>query len=294
MTKCFRVSPHGLPKTVRVIKDMLIKHVLLSVMCGMSAFAAATAATPPRGKEAMESATQLQVFLDRSRFSPGKLDGRFGEFTRKALALYRQSRGETPQPLPETKTEEPPDMNGLDFSIASPVFINYTVTEADLAAVGEMAASMEKQAKQKSLPYKDALEAIGEKFHSDPDFIAELNPGKVQSIKAGDTLTVPNVEPFDLAAVKDLTPGNEAPGVAANDVEDTPAPNERPPADTVAEIISVNVDVKSGMLQVLEKDKLVAAYPVTVGSGQTASPIGEWKVKGVAKMPNFRYDKAML
>jgi lipoprotein-anchoring transpeptidase ErfK/SrfK len=48
------------------------------------------------------------------------------------------------------------------------------------------------------------------------------------------------------------------------------------------------------MLSVFEGDKLIAAFPVTIGSGRTESPVGEWKVRGVAKMPNFRYDKAML
>ena len=49
----------------------------------------------------IEAATHLQIFLDRSNFSPGKLDGHYNEFTRKALALYRQSRGEQPQPPPQ-------------------------------------------------------------------------------------------------------------------------------------------------------------------------------------------------
>jgi lipoprotein-anchoring transpeptidase ErfK/SrfK len=38
----------------------------------------------------------------------------------------------------------------------------------------------------------------------------------------------------------------------------------------------------------------MAAYPVTIGSNQTASPIGEWKVRGISKLPRFRYDKEML
>jgi hypothetical protein len=49
----------------------------------------------------IEAAMRLQIFLDRSNFSPGKLDGHYNEFTWKALALYRQSRGEQPQPLPQ-------------------------------------------------------------------------------------------------------------------------------------------------------------------------------------------------
>jgi len=56
----------------------------------------------------------------------------------------------------------------------------------------------------------------------------------------------------------------------------------------------VKVDVKTNMLGVFEGDKIIAAYPVTVGSTQTATPIGEWKVRGVAKLPTFRYDEQML
>ena len=46
--------------------------------------------TPSNAK--IEAATRLQIFLDRANFSPGKLDGHHGNFTWKALALYRISR----------------------------------------------------------------------------------------------------------------------------------------------------------------------------------------------------------
>src|SRR5207247_5006708 len=58
--------------------------------------------------------------------------------------------------------------------------------------------------------------------------------------------------------------------------------------------VSVKIDTKTNMLGVFEADKLVAAYPVTIGSAQTASPIGEWKVSRIEKLPRFRYDKQML
>ena len=48
------------------------------------------------------------------------------------------------------------------------------------------------------------------------------------------------------------------------------------------------------MLGVFEAGKLIAAYPVTIGSAHTSSPIGEWKVRGITKLPRFRYDKEML
>ena len=45
-------------------------------------------------KAQIEAATRLQVFLGCANFSPGKIDGRYNDFTWKALVLYRESLGE--------------------------------------------------------------------------------------------------------------------------------------------------------------------------------------------------------
>src|SRR5438045_9348914 len=90
--------------------------------------------TPPpsvhkRSDAEIEAATRLQVFLDRANFSPGKIDGHYNDFTLKALALYRQSRGElVPPPPPKPDTE--PDLNGLDLAGGNPVFIQDAVPDA--------------------------------------------------------------------------------------------------------------------------------------------------------------------
>ena len=178
----------------------------------------------------------------------------------------------------------------------SPVFIQYTVTEADLQNVGPLPNAVREKAKLKTLLYRDAGEEIAEKFHCDEKFLGELNPGKNGgALKPGDQVRVPNVEPFELDAVKDLKPGSEVAPEVANDIPDEPeqkpAPNSEP---AVAAKTSVKVDVKTNMLGVFDGDKIIAAYPVTVGSKQTATPIGEWKVRGVAKLPTFRYDERML
>ncbi len=39
-----------------------------------------------------ETATRLQIFLDNSDFGPGKIDGKMGEFFRKALISYKHAR----------------------------------------------------------------------------------------------------------------------------------------------------------------------------------------------------------
>ena len=253
----------------------------------------------------IEAAARLQIFLDRSNFSPGKIDGRYNEFTWKALALYRQSRGERPQmPPPPGKGNAAPDISGLDLASVEPVFITYSVTPADLQNVWKLPGSPKEQTKLKALLYPNAADAIAEKFHCDIHFLEQLNPGKTKSIKPGDQLRVPNAEPFELGMVKEIKPGSEINAPAVNELPDEPdkTPAEQQPSSqnsaatsgSSPSTSSVKIDTKTNMLGVFEGDRLTAAYPVTIGSAQTASPIGDWKVKGIAKWPRFRYDEKML
>jgi len=273
----------------------------LSILIGVLPAAAkkkATRKTNLSKKADIEDATRLQVFLDRANFSPGKIDGRYNDFTRKALALYRESQGEQQQAAPSQSgphANVPPAISGLDLDTVDPVFIPYTVTETDLQSVGRLPSHVGEQAKLKFLPYRDAADAIAEKFHSDIHFLEQLNAGELKGLKAGDQLKVPNVEPFELASVKDIQPGSETAAQVANEVEDQPQTQASTPAQSAApRNVSTKVDTKTNMLGVFEAEKLIAAYPVTIGSAHTASPIGEWKVRGIAKLPRFRYDKEML
>jgi lipoprotein-anchoring transpeptidase ErfK/SrfK len=286
------------------VKTLLRLALAATILATTAAPAAARKKSPAHPKSAtaaqrnpaeIEAATRLQVFLDRANFSPGAINGHYDEFTLKALALYRQSRGEQPPP-PPAKPDTAPDITGLDLASVGPVFIPYTVSAADLQNIGPLPGAVAKQAKLKFLPYHDAAEAIAEKFHCDIRFLEQLNPGKTKTIKAGDQLNVPNVEPFEVNSVKDLKVGSEIASPVANDIateneaddkkDKSPEPGPLP--------ISVKIDMKTNMLGVFDTEKLVAAYPVTIGSAQTVSPIGEWKVRGVAKLPRFRYDKQML
>ncbi len=251
-------------------------------------------------QQQIEDGARLQIFLDRANFSPGKIDGRPGEFTTQALALYRESQGSESAPAADSAAVDAdtmPDVSDLDLASVDPVFIDYTVLEADVENVGEVPSEVADQAKLKALSYTSALEAIAEKFHADQGFIEELNDGKTDAIKVGDTLRVPNVEPFELAAIMKA---NEASANSEEEVDDTEKANDSEAeasvdADTDEKsTTSVLVNTSTNMLTVRENDKLVAAYPVTIGSGQTESPVGDWKITGIAKMPDFRYDESML
>ncbi len=289
----------------------------------------------PAAEGEREAATKLQVFLDRANFGPGKIDGHYGGFSEKALGLYREAHSLPPLPAaaapvkvegqPE-KTIPLPDLADMDLSSVKEVFIDYVVTEADIKATGEVPKEVPEMAKLKWLPYANATEAVAEKFHVDVDYLKELNPGKLDALKAGDTLKVPNVEPFEIGGVKalplldqlaakddaaDKTKKKKNAGKkndkaksadakskdAKSDKETKAADADAAPAKTgplTADQIAIKVDTKDNMLRVFENEKLVAAYPVTIGSAQTESPMGEWKVKGIARLPDFRYDLSFL
>lgn len=263
-----------------------------SLLLAVAGHAAPSAKKNP---QQTEQNTRLQIFLDTANFGPGKIDGQQGEFTKKALALYRLAK-DLPAPSAPANPKAPIDTTGLDLSGIEPVFITYTITAEDLANVGELPSGPVAQAKVKRLPYANVAEGVAEKFHCDLQFFKELNPKKTEKLKAGDQVRVPNVKPFEMGEVKSLQPGSEAKAVIANELgEDKDATTESPAAKGGEEAkLSLHVGVKDEMLEVLADSKVVAAFPVTVGSQQTASPIGNWTVKAVAKMPNFRYDLAML
>jgi lipoprotein-anchoring transpeptidase ErfK/SrfK len=281
--------------------NALLRFAVVAVLVSSASVPASarkkTAHARPANNADIEAAARLQIFLDRANFSPGKIDGRYNDLTWKALAPYRQSRGEQVQIPPPQSSRKPsvaPEVQGLDLDSVKPVFISYTITEADSQAVGPLPGKVAEQAKLKFLPYRDLADALAEKFHSDIHLLEHLNPGKLKRLKPGDQLMVPNVEPFEVGSVRDIQPGSEVASQAANDMEDQPDAQTSTLGENTSAVIIVKVDTKTNTLEVRQGERLIAAYPAAVGSVQTTSPIGEWKVRHITKLPTFRYDKEML
>jgi lipoprotein-anchoring transpeptidase ErfK/SrfK len=210
-----------------------------------------------------ETATRLQIFLDNSDFGPGKIDGKMGEFFRKALVSYKHSHG-----MRETGAV---DQSMLDQ--VPEIFTTYTIKGDDLAYVGDLPSAHEAQARLKFLPYTSLLQFVAERYHSAEAYIQKLNPGKNwDHLQPGEVLKVPNVLPFE---IEKLTEGKTA---------ENPAFAGR----------KIYVDTKERLLEVFDNNQLVCVFPITPGSKTLPAPIGTWKILGASIWPWFRYDEGML
>lgn len=219
----------------------------------------------PKAPEPIEPILRLQIFLDTHLFGPGKVDGRPGEFTTKALRRYQQSHG-----LPETEVEN----HTLDVSSVTQLYTTYTIREENLRFVGDLPSSPAAQSKKKYLPYDSLLEFLTERFHCSPDLLEFINqPVKMSKLKPGDVVKVPNVDPF---LVEQLEP--------------------IPSLPEVPEFLNrvIRIDTREKLLGVYEGDKLLASVPITPGSGYLATPPGTWKIVGITQLPTFRWDKGVL
>jgi len=210
-----------------------------------------------------EKSTRLQIFLDNHNFGPGKIDGEMGEFFRKALVAYKKANG-----MPVT--------GAMDQSFLDEVPEAYTTWVIPPEAenfVGPTSSKPSEQAKFKGLKYGSLLELICERFHAAEAYVRKLNPGmNLDQLKPGDTVRVPNVNPFK---IEDLREGF---------VPDKP--------EFAARKIMINTHER--FLEIHEGDKLIAEFPITPGSSTLPAPIGTWKILGIATLPWFRHDEGVL
>ena len=195
---------------------------------------------------------KLQVLLDRARFSPGEIDGKFGENVEKAITAYASA-----QVLDPTKGMTDDLWKALTSS-GEPVIKEYTISEADVKGpfLEKIPAKMDDMKDLPALSYRSPREKLAEQFHMSEELLSALNPGQ-RFDKPGTTILVANVSNQSLS--------KKAARIVVDKVEQT--------------------------LRVYDKSKgLIAFYPVTVGSTEKPAPDGQLKVISVARNPTYRYN----
>src|SRR3984957_7041660 len=94
-----------------------------------------------------DTSTKLQIFLDNSDFGPGKIDGKMGEFFRKALVSYKRAHG-----MPETGAVDQWPLDQVPET-----YTTFTIPPEAENFVGPTASKPSEQSKLKGLKYGSLL-----------------------------------------------------------------------------------------------------------------------------------------
>ncbi len=207
------------------------------------------------------SVAKLQALLDRAGFSPGQIDGRWGDNTELALTWFQKSAG-----LQATGIANQETVRALAQRSGDPAELVTTVTLSADDVAGPFPAipsDVYERAKMDSLGYESLAEKLGEQFHAKPEFLSQLNDGlDLDGLSAGDELRVPNVR------------------------------QPQAPSGAVSRIV---ISGDAGYLHALAANgDIVFHAPVTIGSSYDPSPDGEFTVTSVTRDPWWHYQPSIL
>lgn len=248
---------------------------------------------PKRGPTAL----QVQVLLDRAHFSPGIIDGIWGDNAAKALAFFRSPNG-------SDSTGSTADSSGaLDQATytrlrsvggSQPIVTRYTVTAEDTRGpFTEIPDNVYQQAKLECLCYSSAAEEVAEKFHTSQKLLAQLNPkANLANLTAGTTLVVPNVEPANVSSPESPSAWMATDSAASGSVVTA--------GDRAAGPIARLIISKRGFWThvVDASGRILYHYPSTLGTGYLSSadesPSGGFKITNIAWNPAFHYQPTLF
>jgi lipoprotein-anchoring transpeptidase ErfK/SrfK len=251
-------APSWHASAARIFTGLMLASAMNSALAATIKAEAVESAEPSKKTLSNEKPTaagvRLQVLLDRAHFSPGEIDGKFGENVKKALRAYEEA-----QQLP-TSDDVNAEVWGKLSADSRPVTVNYTIVDTDVAGpfLRKLPAKMEDMKGIPKLSYTTAREGLAEKFHMSEDLLSALNPGR-NFDRTGETIVV-------VYTIADQG------------------------AEKAEKVI---VDKNRQVVKLFDKSNaLISFYPATVGSKDKPSPSGTLKVTEIYRNPTYRYNPA--
>lgn len=194
---------------------------------------------------------KIQVLLNRHLSSTGTINGKSSLNTIKAISAF--------QIMNDLNVDGKINKNVWDLlnhNSIEPVFMEYQITSKDLQYnfIKNIPLDYAEQAKLKNLNYVRMTEMLAERFSMDELFLQQLNPNhKFNTV--GETIIVANIN--------------------------------RKPINNAHSLIA-----HKGMKQLFvfnETNKLIAAFPITIGSEDAPSPTGTHKINTIVQNPYYSY-----
>lgn len=193
---------------------------------------------------------RAQILLCRARFSVGQIDGSTGTNFRRAVLGFQNAHQ-----IPASGVLNKATWKALNLD-TGPAVVAYRITTADLAGpFVKIPNDWAEMAKLPKMGYESVDDELGERFHSSPALLHQLNPNK--RFEEVDTeIMVPHVQ------------------IALN-----------------TRAASVLVSKSESTVTALDsRGKVIAQFPATTGSDHDPLPIGEWKVIDIHRDPTFSYN----
>jgi lipoprotein-anchoring transpeptidase ErfK/SrfK len=225
-----------------------------------NAINAAPVVVPLKGDVAGPSVLKTQVFLDRSGFSVGALDGRWGRNTAIALWWFQRAHA--------LNATEPGAMDEQSYRTlaanagAPQALVQRTLSEEDVKGpFAPIPEDVYDKEKLDCLCYENVKEKLAEQFHTTTDFLDRLNPDA--QFAAGESIWVPNVR--------------------------EPLTQDQP------DIARVQISIRGNTFNAFDAaGNLVFHSPTTLGSKYDPSPRETVEVKKITFDPHFHYQPTLF
>ena len=214
---------------------------------------AATYAGAPLAEGPSPLAVTVQVLLDRAGTSPGVIDGVEGTMTRRAVMAFQRRLG-----VAEDGMLDAAVWDALVGESGAPIMARHVIGARDVASVGgPLPEDYAELARLDRMAFERLTEALAERFHMDEALLIRLNPGA--EFVVGEEIAVVSLGP-----------------------------------PVAGRIDRIEVSKGMGRLSAFDAEgRLVADYPVAVGSEATPSPEGTVEVLTVATDPTYHYDPSI-